>query len=120
MEQSLQIYSYSLCNSCRKAIKWLKENDVNYQLFDIVREIPSKEILNKALNQFGDRKRLINTNGGSYRNLGASYFKLLSDSQVIGELVKDGKLIKRPFVITTSGDILLGFKEDDWSKIILS
>ena len=120
MEKCLQIYSYSLCNSCRKAIKWLKENNVNYQLLDIVEETPSKEILDKALNQFGDRKKLINTNGISYRSLGASYFKSLSDSQIIGELVKDGKLIKRPFVITTSGYILLGFKEVDWSEKILS
>ena len=40
----------------------------------------------------------------------------MSDDQALAALAADGKLIKRPFVILTSGDVLVGFKREVWAE----
>tara|TARA_B100000700_G_C14675729_1_gene682986 strand:+ start:360 stop:722 length:363 start_codon:yes stop_codon:yes gene_type:complete len=119
MEKILKIYSYSLCGTCRKALKWLKQNNVNYQHIDIMECPPSKEYLMKAIDQYGRRKSLFNTSGISYRNLGASNVESMSNKQAIKALIKDSKLIKRPFVITPKNKILIGFKPKEWEEELL-
>ena len=110
----VRLYSYSTCTTCRKAIKWLDDHDIRYDLFDIVKDPPSREMLIKALNLFDNRKKLLNTSGISYRELGAKVVNLMSDSELLDALVKDGKLIKRPFLIVNTETILVGFKVDEW------
>ena len=119
MEPIVKIYSYSLCGSCRKALKWLNENNVNYKLINIIEYPPSKEYLMQAIVQYGSKKSVFNTSGNSYRNLGASKVDSMSDKEAIEALVKDSKLIKRPFVITTKNKILIGFKPNDWEIALL-
>tara|TARA_Y100001968_G_C19341782_1_gene709891 strand:+ start:614 stop:976 length:363 start_codon:yes stop_codon:yes gene_type:complete len=119
MKKILKIYSYSLCGSCRKALKWLKENNVDYQHINIMEFPPSKEYLMQAIDQYGRRKSVFNTSGISYRNLGASKIDSMSNKQVIEALVKDYKLIKRPFVITPENKILIGFKPKEWEGELL-
>ena len=114
MISKVLLYSYSRCSTCRKAIKWLDSNDIPYQLFDIVSDPPPREILMKALNQFSNRKKLLNTSGMSYRELGAKVVDLMSDEELLESLLNDGKLIKRPFVIVNQETILVGFKLDEW------
>ena len=118
MDSQVQIYSYARCTTCRKALKWLEDNSINYKLIDIVESPPSKELLKEAFKQLGNRKKLFNTNGLSYRNLGSEVIKAMSDSEALEALALDGKLIKRPFLITQKGEILTGFKIDTWADIL--
>ena len=97
----------------------MRENKINYELLDIVENPPDKDMITNAIKQLGDRKKIFNTSGLSYRNLGAKVVKSMSDAEAINALVNDGKLIKRPFVITEEGYILVGFKPDIWSDILL-
>ena len=120
MSLEIKIYSYPLCNTCRKAIKWLKDNSLNYELLDITKSPPGKDLLIEALNQQGNIKALFNTSGASYRNIGASRIKAMDNNQLIDCLNKDPKLIKRPFLISSKGTILIGFKVDIWEKILLT
>ncbi len=119
MPSNVQIYSYSGCTTCKKALRWLDENQIDYQLMDIVQDPPNKDILVDAINQLGDRKKIFNTSGLSYRNLGSMTVKAMSDSEALKALVSDGKLIKRPFLVTEEGKILVGFKPEIWSTILL-
>ncbi len=41
----MTVYYYPTCNTCKKAIKWLKENDTDVTIKHIVEETPSKAIL---------------------------------------------------------------------------
>ena len=34
MSTNLRIYRYSACTTCKKALKWLDENKINYQVID--------------------------------------------------------------------------------------
>ena len=114
MTSTIRIYSYSACTTCKKALKWLDENQIDYQLIDIAQCPPDKDILSVAIKQLGNRKKVFNTSGLSYRNLGSKVVQSMSDDEAIQALASDGKLIKRPFVINDDKRIIVGFNEANW------
>jgi len=120
MAASVRVYSYSRCSTCRKALAWLKEQQIAYELCDIVDSPPCKEVLRKAFEQLGDRKFLFNTSGLSYRALGSAAVKAMSDDEALEALAGDGKLIKRPLLINDSGKVLVGFKPEVWTEFLLN
>ena len=63
-------YSYLRCSTCRKAEKWFKSKDFEFQLIDIVKEPPLVDYFNLALEQYSDdKKRIFNTRGKAYKTL---------------------------------------------------
>ena len=107
-------YSYPKCSTCRKASKWLDQNNINYQLIDIVKEPPSKNFLELALIQFSlDIKKIFNTRGKSYKSIGIDILDL-TQKKIIELLSNDGKLIKRPFLIINESKLILGFNESEY------
>ena len=116
----MDIFSYSRCSTCRKALGWLADRDISYQLYDIISEPPSPLQLSAALKFFGDRKPLFNTSGQSYRSLGPATIKSMSDEEALDALAADGKLIKRPFLQCPDGTFLVGFNPEVWMKTLLS
>lgn len=112
----IKLYSYSKCSTCRKAISWLEDRNIKFEILDIITTPPSKEILQKALSFIQERKLLFNTNGLSYRNLGAINIKAMKDEEALDALSSDGKLIKRPFLIFDNRCFLTGFNVDAWHE----
>ncbi len=109
-------YSYLKCSTCRKAAKWLKSKDFEFQLIDIVKEPPIVNYLNLALEQYsGDKKRIFNTRGKSFKTLKLDIDRL-SKEEIIQLLLSDGKLIKRPFLIYEGKKVILGFNEIEYAK----
>ena len=107
-------YSYSKCSTCRKASKWLDQNNINYQLIDIIKEPPSKKFLELALIQFSlDRKKIFNTRGKSYKAIDIDILDL-TKKRIIELLLNDGKLVKRPFLIINESKLILGFNESEY------
>ena len=108
-------YSYPKCSTCRKASKWLDQNNVNYQFVDLVKETPSKEFIELALIQFSlDIKKIFNIRG---KNFKSSDFDIINlpKKKLIELLLNDWKLIKRPFLIINESNILLGFNESEYA-----
>jgi arsenate reductase len=110
---AVKVYQYSKCSTCRKALKWLDGRGVDYEPFDIVTGPPKKQELQRALKSGVPLKKLFNASGQSYREGGWSE-KLglgkVTEAQALDALASDGKLVKRPFVLT--GDrVLVGFDE---------
>ncbi len=119
MSPSLKIYIFPACTTCKKALKWLLEHDVPHQIVDIVDTPPDKNLLKDAISQFGSRKPLFNTSGMSYRQLGSTVVKTMTDNEALDALARDGKLIKRPFLVKENGQILVGFKPSIWTEVLL-
>ena len=115
----MKLFSYSSCATCRKAIKWLKSNDIIFELIDILNSPPSKEMLVLASKQYGDRKYLLNTSGVIYRSIGSKVVKEMSDNELFEKLYLEPRLIKRPFLFTTNKFFLVGFKEEKWAQKLL-
>lgn len=116
-----RLFSYAGCTTCRKALAWLADRGLRpgqgLDVIDITVSPPSPAELRQALSQLG-RSRLFNTSGQSYRALGAAHIKALSDDQAIAALAADGRLIKRPFLMTTKGIVLTGFKPEEWEALL--
>ena len=109
-------YSYLKCSTCRKAAKWLKSKDFEFQSIDIVKEPPLVNYLDLALEQFSvDKKKIFNTRGKAFKTLNHDIY-FLSREEIIQLLLSDGKLIKRPFLIYEGKKVILGFNEIEYAK----
>tara|TARA_B100001778_G_scaffold179268_1_gene147431 strand:- start:75 stop:431 length:357 start_codon:yes stop_codon:yes gene_type:complete len=112
----LFFYSYPKCSTCRKASKWLDQNNINYKLIDIVKEPPTNFFLELALIQFSeDKKKIFNTRGNSFKLLDIRINEL-SNEKIIELLSNDGKLIKRPFLIINESKLIIGFSESEYAN----
>ena len=115
----MKLFSYSSCSTCRRAIKWLKSNDIAFELIDILKTPPSKKMLILACEQYGNRKYLLNTSGAIYRSMGSDVVKKMTDNELFEKLFIEPRLIKRPFLFKSSKCFLVGFKEEMWSEKLL-
>lgn len=106
---------YPKCSTCKKAKKWLEENNIEFIDRNIVSEIPTVEELNKWIKNSGqDLKKWFNTSGLKYKELNLKEkLEKMSDKEKIELLASDGMLIKRPLFIS-SNKIFIGFKEENW------
>ena len=43
----LKVYCYSRCSTCKKALKWLDDKGIKYELIDIKEHHPAEEELRK-------------------------------------------------------------------------
>ena len=108
-------YSYPKCSTCRKASKWLDQNNINYQFIDIIKEPPSKKFLELALKQFSlDIKKIFNTRGKSFKSIDFDILNL-PKKEIVELLSNDGKLIKRPFLIINESKVILGFNDSEYA-----
>lgn len=114
------VICYPKCSTCQKAIKWLDENKVEYELRNIVLDNPTYDELYMwhAKSQL-PLKKFFNTSGNMYKNLNLKdRLPYMSEEEMLRLLASDGMLVKRPLVV---GDdfILLGFKEEQWTNVML-
>jgi arsenate reductase len=120
---SIKVYEYKNCSTCQKAVKYLEKKDVKFERIPIVDQPPSVSELKKMLGFLkaagGSLKSLFNTSGQLYREMKVSE-KLaegMTEEEAIALLAKNGKLIKRPFLITPKAGTV-GFKPDTWNDIV--
>jgi len=67
----------------------------------------------------GDRRRLFNTAGRDYRELGlAGKLPGMTEDDALGLLARNGNLVKRPFLIG-AGVALVGFDEKTWTSTLV-
>jgi len=117
----VKVYCYSKCTTCRKALKWLDDNKIEYELLDIKEEHPNEETLRQLHKKSGlPLKRFFNTSGQLYREMELSK-KLpnMSEDEMFRLLASDGMLVKRPLLIT-SDRVLTGFKEETWGETLIA
>lgn len=111
----MKVYCYSKCTTCKKALKWLDEQGIEYDLIDIKVNNPSREDLAAWYGMSGlPLKKFFNTSGMIYREMELSKkLPAMSDDEQLDLLASDGMLVKRPLVIGTDY-VLTGFKEAEW------
>ncbi|MGZ3772881.1 MAG: Spx/MgsR family RNA polymerase-binding regulatory protein [Pseudobdellovibrionaceae bacterium] len=117
----LKVYEYSKCSTCVKALKFLEGNKVKYEKLPIVEKAPSQKELKQMLAAIKERggniKKLFNTSGVQYKEMKMSErINELTETEAIKLLSENGKLVKRPFVISDT-ICLVGFNEDEWKKV---
>ena len=116
----IKVYCYSRCSTCRKALKWLDEKGIGYEVIDIKTDHPDENALRKYYAVSGlPLKRFFNTSGIPYRTLELSK-KLpeMTEEEQLALLASDGMLVKRPLAVG-SGFVLVGFREEEWKERLL-
>lgn len=118
----MKLYQYPKCSTCRKATKFLHEQGIDFKSIDITEKPPAKTELKAMLASYeGDIRKLFNTSGVQYRELKMKdKLPTMKAKEAIDLLASNGKLIKRPFLLNTDKQGIVGFKEEAWQDFIKS
>jgi arsenate reductase len=109
------VLSYPKCGTCQKAEKWLKANEIQYVNRPIKEQNPSVDELKLWLELSGlPISKFFNTSGLLYKEQNMKdKVKVLSPAELINILASNGLMVKRP-ILVSEGNVLVGFKEEEW------
>nr|WP_317357423.1 Spx/MgsR family RNA polymerase-binding regulatory protein [uncultured Tyzzerella sp.] len=104
---------YPKCTTCKKAKKFLEDNNISFINRDITIDNPTKEELKSWYEKSGlELKKFFNTSGVIYREMGLKdKIKNMTEDEMLELLSTDGKLVKRP-ILVNDNKVLVGFKEE--------
>jgi len=108
------IYGIKNCDSVKKALRYMKEHEIEYEFVDFnVTPVNEEKIASWLKHQ--DIDKLFNSRSTTYRN-----FKLkelnLDETGKIEWMAKENLLIKRP-IIDFDDKVVVGFNQDEYDKI---
>ena len=111
------VLSYSGCQTCKKALAWLAKHEIEVDVRPIVDHPPTAEELAAWVPMSGRPiRKWLNTSGESYRAIGKARASAAKDEEIVRWLTQDGKLVKRP-VLVTAKQVLVGFDEDAYASV---
>ncbi|MGL5767751.1 MAG: arsenate reductase family protein [Sarcina sp.] len=108
---------YPKCTTCKRAKKWLEENNIEFEDRHIVENNPTKQELKEFYEKSGlTINKLFNTSGIKYREMGLKdVVKTAEEDELLELLSTDGMLVKRPLLVLED-KVLVGFKEEKWKE----
>jgi arsenate reductase len=116
--KNVLVLSYAGCSTCKRALRWLEGHEVAADVRPIVDEPPTAAELAAWIPRSGRPvRKWLNTSGQSYRALGKAKVDAASDAELVRWLTQDGKLVKRP-VLVTPKQVLVGFDEDAYEAAL--
>ncbi len=112
----IKVYGIPNCDTVKKAMAWLKENNVAFEFHNFKKEgITIKKL--KAWLKSSSLEKVLNKKSIAYKNLTADEKQHASIKMDALKLMQvNTNLIKRP-VIEIAGTILNGFNKDKFQKI---
>jgi arsenate reductase len=120
---AIKIYEYDSCSTCKKALKYLDARKKTYEKVPVVERPPTVSELEAMLGYLKASgktfKNLFNISGEQYRALkiGDRIKAGMTEEDAIALLSKNGKLIKRPFLLTPKGGAT-GFQAEAWNELV--
>lgn len=110
---------YPKCSTCRNAKKWLDEHQISYADRHIIDKNPSVEELTEWIRRSKfPLKNFFNTSGVVYKAMQLKdKLPFISEKEQIELLASDGKLIKRPLLVSDD-QVLVGFNAEEWEKSV--
>lgn len=118
MKDHVLVLTYAGCGTCKKALAWLSSKKITHVERPIVEQPPTPAELAAWIPASGlPVRKWLNTSGQSYRALGKARVDAASDAELVRWLAADGKLVKRP-VLVTGGKVLVGFKAEAYEALL--
>ena len=106
----ITVFGIPNCDTCRKARKWLKDNNIDHDFHDFRKDGLSREAVDGWVNAV-DWEVLLNRRGTTWRKLPEADKVDLNAASAAALMTEHPTLIKRP-VIEAGDAILVGFKDD--------
>ena len=110
---------YPKCSTCKKAMNWLDEHNVEFDQRHIVEDNPNVDEL-RLWHKMSDLplRRFFNTSGMLYRDMGLKdKLPSMSEDEMYDLLASNGMLVKRPLLVLDD-TVLVGFKEKEWEAMV--
>ncbi|MBK0378111.1 Spx/MgsR family RNA polymerase-binding regulatory protein [Mucilaginibacter segetis] len=112
------VYGITNCNTVKKALDWLKENNVQYEFHDFKKLGISSEKLEEWDKKAGYEK-FLNKQGLTWKQLDATLKESIKTNKDALQLLQQKtSMIKRP-VIEHNGKLLFGFNEETYKTELL-
>jgi len=111
----IKLYGIPNCDSIKKARKWLKDNDIDYEFHDYKKQgVPEKE-LKVWVKKLG-WEIVLNKRGTTWRKLDDKTKDSVTEESAIQIMLDNPSIIKRP-VLVKNDLLLVGFKADEYSQL---
>lgn len=111
----MKVYGIKNCNTVKKALDWLGENQIEYEFHDFKKLGISESKLEDWSSELG-WEPLVNKRGTTWKQLEPERQRLVnSKSEAFRLMQEKTSVIKRPVIETEKG-ILLGFDEPAYKK----
>lgn len=119
----LSIYGIKNCNTVKKSIEWLKNNRIDYEFFDVKKNILNSNLIESWSSNLPKQynwENLINKSGLTWRNLSAKDKKDAQDlNGAVNLILKKPSVMKRPIVSKNNKIITIGFDENLFKETYL-
>ncbi|PKF56371.1 ArsC family reductase [Alteromonadales bacterium alter-6D02] len=109
---STTIYGIKNCDTIKKALKWLDNNNIEYRFHDYRVDGLDEQLLTQ-LCQFADPQQMLNKRSTSFRALSDEQKATLDNESLKVLFLETPTLIKRPLLVKDT-ESHLGFKPEQY------
>jgi len=114
----MTVYGIPNCNTVKKALDWLKENQIAYEFHDFKKKGISAEKLSDWSGKFG-WETVLNRKGLTWKKLSKEEQTAVQDqAAAIQYLINNTSAIKRPIIEKDGQAILIGFDADNYAQTL--
>ena len=120
-EPTLTMYGLSpkVCDTIKKARRWLEDNHVDYRFHDYRVDGLDAELIQKFIAELG-WEALLNTRGTTWRKLDETVRSSITTADSAAALmIQMPAIIKRPLLWAPGKPMLLGFKESQYQTYFI-
>jgi arsenate reductase len=108
----MKVYGISNCNTVKKAITWLTENDLAFEFHDFKKKGITEEKLNQWCGLFG-WEIVLNKKGTTWKKLSPEVQSGVVDhASAVAVMIANTSSIKRPVVEVDGKPVLISFNEE--------
>ena len=106
---TIAIYTLKTCDTCKKALKWLEENNLQYENHDVRDDGLTRLIIEKFVKQLGV-DTAVNKRSTTWRTLTDQQKEALNAENAVSLIEANPTLMKRP-VFVIGDKVLAGFSD---------
>jgi len=114
----LTIWGLKSCDTCKKAMKWLSENEISHEVKDVRADGIPAESLTRWATSVG-WESLVNKASTTWRGLADEQKDGLDEQKALDLIMENPTLLKRP-VFEQDDQVLVGFKAAQQDELVKS
>lgn len=112
----IKIYGIPNCDTMKKAMKWLNENNLVYDFHDYKKwGVPEEEL--KQWVQMAGWEVVLNKRSTTWKGLSDKAKKGLSEYSAIRIMIDNPSSVKRPIIVNDKS-LIIGYKEDEYKTLL--